>query len=99
MTILTTEHEGVITITLNNRFVFTDHTHFHQVYNKKPQKTNYIIDFKRVSYMDSAALGMLLVLHEHNGGENKTHIRLTNCNPQIKKIFDVANFGQIFTIQ
>ncbi|MEO5332669.1 MAG: STAS domain-containing protein [Magnetococcus sp. YQC-5] len=99
MAILTTENSGIVTITLDSRFVFSEHQAFQQTYKNRPPKTRYIIDFKRVNYMDSSALGMLLVLKEHNGPEGKELLKIINCNPQIKKIFEIANFAQLFTIE
>lgn len=98
MAILVSENSDVITITLGDKFVFSDHQEFHKSYNARPPGLTYMLDFRRVSYMDSAALGMLLVFHEHNG-KDKARIKLLNCNEQVRKIFAVANFANLFTIE
>ena len=49
-------------------------------------------------YMDSSALGMLLLLREHAGGDN-AKIEVVGCKPEIKKILAIANFQKLFDIK
>ena len=49
-------------------------------------------------YLDSSALGMLLLMREHAGGDH-AKIRIVNCRPQIKNILKVANFAKLFTVE
>ena len=44
------------------------------------------------------ALGMLLLLRDHAGGDG-SNIRIINCNPDVKKILAISNFEQLFNIQ
>ncbi|GLR11973.1 STAS domain-containing protein [Chitinimonas viridis] len=53
------------------------------------------IDFDGVDYMDSAALGMLLLLRERLG---QSPIRLTNTRGTVRAVLDVANFGRLFEL-
>ena len=48
-------------------------------------------------YIDSSALGMLLLLREHAGNES-SNITIEGCNDDIKKIFSISNFEKLFTI-
>jgi anti-anti-sigma factor len=48
-------------------------------------------------YMDSSALGMLLLLRERVGND-KAEIAITHCNPEIRKIFKISNFDRLFKI-
>jgi len=48
-------------------------------------------------YLDSSALGMLLLLREHAGGES-SNIRISKASPEVKKILEVANFEKLFNI-
>ncbi|MBF0627661.1 MAG: STAS domain-containing protein [Magnetococcales bacterium] len=98
MPITTHEESGVVTITLDDKFVFSDHRAFRGTYHDRPPGTRFVLDFRRVTYMDSSALGMLLLLKEEGAGGDKTRVQLTHCNDQIKKILDVANFTQLFTM-
>ncbi len=49
-------------------------------------------------YMDSSALGMLLLLRERAGGDN-AQIDIVNCNPGPEKILKAANFNRLFNIE
>lgn len=53
------------------------------------------IDFSGVDYLDSAALGMLLLLNERAGGRK---ITLVNCQGTVKAVLEIANFNKVFEI-
>ena len=57
----------------------------------------YVVDLSETEYLDSSALGMLLLLREHAGGET-SNIEISQASPEVKKILDVANFGKLFKI-
>ncbi|MBF0427682.1 MAG: STAS domain-containing protein [Magnetococcales bacterium] len=98
MPLTVSKDADVVTITLNDQFIFSDHTPFLHAYTNNPPTTRYIIDFKRVNYMDSSALGMLLLLREACG-EEQSRVKLLNCNPQVQKILEIANFTRLFTME
>ena len=47
--------------------------------------------------MDSSALGMLLLLRDHAGGDN-ADIALMNISPDVRKILAISNFDKLFKI-
>ncbi|MDQ3200585.1 MAG: STAS domain-containing protein, partial [Pseudomonadota bacterium] len=49
------------------------------------------------TYLDSSALGMLLLLRDYAGGEN-AEITLTHANADVRKILAISNFEQIFDV-
>ena len=53
------------------------------------------INLMEVEYMDSSALGMLLVLRDKATASGKT-VSLAECQGFVKKILDVANFQKLF---
>lgn len=53
------------------------------------------VDMLEVEYMDSSALGMLLVLRDKAKGVGKV-VSLGECQGFVKKILDVANFQKLF---
>ena len=55
------------------------------------------IDLARVVYLDSSALGMLLMLRDKAKHANK-QVALANCSGSVKQVLDVANFTKLFTI-
>ena len=87
-----------LTILIQGRFDFGAHQGFRNAYervNSTPQR--YVVDLKDTTYLDSSALGMLLLLRDHAGGDS-AQIRLLNCNPDVRKILAISNFEQLFKI-
>jgi anti-anti-sigma factor len=88
-----------MTIEITGRFDFSSHQEFRQIYeNASPDIKVYTIDMRDATYLDSSALGMLLLLRDHAGGDN-SEIRLINCNEDVRKILTISNFGQLFHIE
>ena len=57
-----------------------------------------LVDLHGVAYMDSSALGMLLVLRDKAAGVNKSVA--ISCAPGIvRDILTVANFGKLFPLE
>lgn len=86
-----------VTISVDGRFDFSLHKDFRDAYRDHQPSAKYIIDMSKTEYMDSSALGMLLLLREHAGGD-KSHIVISGCQPDIKKILTISNFQKLFEI-
>lgn len=87
-----------MTIKVNGRFDFHIHEAFRQAYQKlEKANSNYVVDMGSTEYMDSSALGMLLMLREYAGGD-KSEVRIENCRDEIKEILNIANFHKLFSI-
>ena len=87
-----------LTIVIKGRFDFGQHQKFRESYErfyKVPQA--YIVDLKETTYMDSSALGMLLLLRDHAGGD-ESQVTVINSNPDVRKILAIANFDRLFDI-
>ncbi|MBM7059555.1 STAS domain-containing protein [Pseudomonas sp. UL073] len=87
-----------LTISIQGRFDFGAHQEFRDAYERvgsSPKR--YVIDLDGTTYLDSSALGMLLLLRDHAGGDH-AQISLVNCNPDVRKILAISNFGQLFQI-
>jgi anti-anti-sigma factor len=88
-------------LALSGRFNFEAHRAFRDAYTPvlgEAAVTTLVLDFRSVDYMDSSALGMLLMLRERLGGTGKT-MSLTHCTGTVKDVLNVANFGKIFKIE
>ena len=55
----------------------------------------YKINLKRVEYLDSSALGMLLILKEH-AELNRRHVVLCSPSEPAKKMFNLVGFDRLF---
>lgn len=89
---------NTITINISGRFDFNLYKEFRGAYEKGIGRgTSFILDFKNTDYIDSSALGMLLVLREQIGGD-ASKVKIINCNGDIKKILSISNFDKLFSI-
>ena len=87
------------TIYIQGRFDFSSHQEFRSAYEKLAKTpSRFRVDLQGTSYLDSSALGMLLLLRDHAGGE-RADIEIVNCSQDVKKILLIANFEQLFSIQ
>ena len=87
-----------VTISIKGRFDFSSHQAFRDAYESNAEGTStYVVDMKDTTYLDSSALGMLLLLRDYAGGD-KSRIRITGCNADVRKILTISNFEQLFTI-
>lgn len=87
-----------VTIFIQGRFDFSSHQEFRAAYEKLPTTpTQFRVDLQGTSYLDSSALGMLLLLRDFAGGD-KASIEIVNCSSDVKKILTISNFEQLFTI-
>jgi len=93
-----TENGSKVNIVIKGRFDFNDHVKFRESYSEYQSSANYTLDMRDAVYMDSSALGMLLLLREHAGGDN-AKVAVKGCNEEIKKILAIANFQKLFEIQ
>ncbi|MCD6061062.1 MAG: anti-anti-sigma factor [Moraxellaceae bacterium] len=88
-----------LVIHIKGRFDFSTHQDFRSAYESAPEEPEqYVVDLREATYLDSSALGMLLLLRDHAGGDSRK-VRIINCNPDVKKILTISNFEQLFTIQ
>lgn len=87
-----------LTMSIDGRFDFNIHSDFRNAYRDLPATTRFVIDLGKASFMDSSAMGMLLLLREH-AGEKTANIRLLNCNADIRKILSISNLDKMFVVE
>lgn len=85
-------------IKISGRFDFSVHQDFRKATQQASSGvTAIVVDMSSTDYVDSSALGMLLVLRD-KVGENKNAISIKNAKPEVRKILDIANFDKLFTL-
>lgn len=85
-------------IRIRGRFDFEVHQEFRAAYRHTDGTAmRYTIDLSQTEYMDSSALGMLLLLREHAGGESAS-VTITGASEGVRKVLDIANFDRLFRI-
>jgi len=86
-------------IKISGRFDFGIHQDFRKASEQASSGVStVIVDMGNVDYVDSSALGMLLVLRD-KVGESKSAVRIKNSKPEVRKILEIANFNKLFTLE
>jgi anti-anti-sigma factor len=93
--------KGICTeVSLSDKFTFNDHQTFRSIMDLLQRDTVQAleINFSNVEFIDSAGLGMLLLLRDEC---TRRDIPLALCGAQgqVKKIFMVSRFDQLFTLK
>ncbi|MCF6298692.1 MAG: STAS domain-containing protein [Thiomicrorhabdus sp.] len=98
MTIEVSTNNEVATIKIIGRFDFSSQREFRDAYQNQQQHiSEYIVDLSQTEYIDSSALGMLLILKEYVESKNGQS-KIFQPAPAIKKILSISNLDQLFTI-
>ncbi|MEN9356661.1 MAG: hypothetical protein RL695_832 [Pseudomonadota bacterium] len=92
--------QSSVQIRLKGRFDFSTHREFRSAIDgamaiKGIRKVT--VDLSGVEYLDSSALGMLLILRDKAQAESK-QIELANARQSVAQVLDIANFKNLFTI-
>lgn len=95
----TTSRDGKAVIALQGRFDFNAHREFREAVDQAIKATGHeiLVDLAGVDYLDSSALGMLLMLRDKAKGASK-EVSLANASGSVKQVIDIANFGKLFTL-
>jgi anti-anti-sigma factor len=93
--------DGRAVLQLRGRFDFNSSRDFREAIDNalgRPDISGVQVDLGGVEYLDSSALGMLLMLRDRCKGANKT-VSLSNCRGAVKQVLDIANFSRLFPIE
>lgn len=88
--------ETELVIDVVGRFDFSIATEFRNSYRHMGVKEKYIINLAKVEYIDSAAIGMLLLLREYVNDDSIERITIKNCIPEVRKVLYLAHMDKLF---
>jgi anti-anti-sigma factor len=98
MSISAEVNSGILYIKVIGRFDFGVHNEFREASKLAELGIKQIeIDLGNADYLDSSALGMLLVLLDKMAGD-KNAVHIKNAKNEVKKIIEIANFDKLFTL-
>ena len=87
-----------VTVSVAGRFDYRVYDSFRASYSGiEDDNTQINVDLSETDYMDSSALGMLLMLREHMGRAAK--ILLVRPPPEVMRVLAIANFDKLFSIK
>ena len=88
-----------VTIHICKRFDFTSHTEFSAAYKEYTvPKLTFIIDLTSTEYLDSSALGMILLIRDH-ATKLEGSIILKNPSIGVSNVLNIAQFDRLMTIK
>lgn len=90
-----TIRDDVSTVRIFGRFDFRCVKEFQA--GLTPGNARWVVDMKDVDYVDSAALGMLLLLRDHAGDGRKVTLR--NARGQPREVLMMAKFDRMFQLE
>ena len=86
-------------ISISDKFVFRLYREFRQAYTNCDPTTKLItIDLKNTSYIDSSALGMMLLLKKY-ARENNLQVKMVNVARPILRAFEIVHLDKEFDIE
>ena len=80
-----------VEIRVRGRFDFSMHRVFREVWQEAGPASCCVVDLRETSYVDSSALGMLLLLRE-----DYERVRIKNCPESVRRVFSIAKFETLF---
>lgn len=86
-----------VTISVEGTFCFNLVQDFRSSYAKRYDH-RFTVDLRKVDYIDSAALGMLLNMKNYLEQPDGM-IRIVNTLPQVRKVLLISRFDKKFTIE
>lgn len=101
MDINVTIEGAVARLRMDGRFDFSLHRAFKEAYEPvfgKGGIQSLEIDLGRVEYLDSSALGMLLLLRER-AQVARVSVVLCKPSPTVMQILEIANFNKLFAVR
>lgn len=94
------QNERIGIIQPGQRFDFNTYRAFREAYEDellKPDVSHLVVDLSEVQYIDSAALGLLLMLREKVQAAEKT-LELRQPCGVVREVLEVAHFNRLFKI-
>lgn len=86
-------------ISISDKFVFRLYREFREAYTNCDPATELItIDLKQTRYIDSSALGMMLLLKKY-ARENNLRVRMVNVARPILRAFEIVHLDKEFDIE
>lgn len=101
MSLTVTARSNTSSIELPKTFNYSNHKDFKQAYSGllgDQAVRDVEVDFRATSYIDSAALGMLLMLRSCAEAAGKT-VTLINANGTVRDILEIAHFETLFAFR
>lgn len=88
--------KSIAMLTIKGRFDYSCQQEFRECFGQYSKGTEFVIDLTDVSYIDSSALGMLLLLRDHAGGDGGK-VTIQGASDFVSSALKMARFERLFT--
>jgi len=88
-----TDKQDIVTIQVTGRFDFRMIKDFQELLTREPR--TWVVDLSAVDYVDSSALGMLLLLRDRVHGDPQ-RVQLRGLQGQPRDVLMMAKFDRMF---
>ena len=88
--------DGSLTLKVKGRFNFSCYKQFNDAV-AGPAPARYVVDLSSAEYMDSSALGMLLLLRD-KVGQDTSRVKIVAGGGQPNEVLKLANFHKLFNV-
>ena len=92
----TKQSDGSLTLRVKGRFNFSCYKQFNDAV-AGPPAPHYVVDLSGAEYMDSSALGMLLLLRDKVGQATR-RVKILAGAGQPNEVLKLANFHRLFSV-
>lgn len=85
---------------LSGQLVFSENLAFRQAASRMiaSKRKQLVLDLLNLDFIDSAGLGMLLLLREE-AMRNQQEVVLSNAQSQVKRMLEISRFETLFRLQ
>jgi anti-anti-sigma factor len=93
--------EGVYDVDMRGQLTFGDHRAFRRILKKIEESDdirNVVFRMDKLDFVDSAALGMLLLVYDAVEKKQKKLV-IRGAKGQVKKMFALAHFQRLFVLE
>ena len=97
MPLIIQQSQDTLILRISGRFDFSLHKEFRAAHDEAKGVRHYVLDLCEAVYLDSSALGMMLVLRDWAQGEG-ADVRIRTQAPIVRKILAMAHFEALFAI-
>ena len=85
-------------IVVQGRFDFNVSTAFKGAQEKLPKGEPVVVDLTETEYVDSSALGMILMLRRR-AGDTAAGVRVVAPKAEVRRVLEVAKFDRLVTLE
>ena len=90
--------EKTLTLTVSENFLFSMYREFRDAYEHYKRPGGHIrVNLAGASYMDSSALGMLMLLRDHAQAHDQDVV-IVSPPQSVRRVLEIASFDKLFRI-